>query len=151
MFIKLADFGSARGPGSDTHRDVSHERKASFVGTAEYCSPELLNDRFVCEKSDVWAVGVVFFQVLSGRHPFRGSSEYQTFQKILHLEYVLPHHFHKDVVDLLKHIFILQVEQRLGLEQMKQHVVFKSMDWNQLYTMKAPSLYTLPIKNSSTT
>ena len=121
-------------------RPVGRKRGASFVGTAEYCSPELLNDKITSTKSDVWALGCVLFQLLSGRHPFRGSSEYQTFQKVLHLEYVLPSDFPALAAQILRRVLVLDPEQRLDLKQVREHEFYKGVDWSSLYTSDPPSL-----------
>ncbi|KAJ1672132.1 serine/threonine protein kinase, partial [Spiromyces aspiralis] len=63
----------------------SEKRANSFVGTAEYVSPELLKDKAVTKASDVWAIGCIAYQLLAGRPPFKAPNEYLTFQKILRL------------------------------------------------------------------
>lgn len=88
----MADFGSAKdltlSQQQQEHQGSSS--KHSFVGTAEYCSPELLSDKDVSFKSDIWAIGCVLYQLLCLAPPFKGANEYQTFQKIIHLEYSFP-------------------------------------------------------------
>lgn len=53
--------------------DESHirERKNSFVGTAQYVSPELLTDKSALYGSDLWAIGCIIYQMISGLPPFR--------------------------------------------------------------------------------
>ena len=117
-----------------------HCKKSSFVGTAEYCSPELLNDRETLDKSDIWALGVVLFQLLAGRHPFRGNSEYLTFQKILNLEYSFPLNFDTLTKNVLKLFLNLDPAKRLTLKDLKSHEYYKEIDWNSLTTIDAPIL-----------
>ncbi len=69
--VKLMDFGIARLTRSDTTRFT----KAGFlVGTLNYMSPEQFRDVEVDALCDIWAFGVIYYEFLTGRFPFDGSS-----------------------------------------------------------------------------
>jgi eukaryotic-like serine/threonine-protein kinase len=67
---KLADFGIARALDATT----SHNRAASYFGTAAYSSPEQLKGERVTAKSDVYSLGATLYHAAVGRQPFSGNS-----------------------------------------------------------------------------
>jgi serine/threonine-protein kinase len=66
--IRVADFGIARAGGSEI------TRTGSVMGTAQYLSPEQAQGRDVTPASDVYSVGVMLFEMLTGRVPFDADS-----------------------------------------------------------------------------
>lgn len=69
--VKLMDFGIARLARSETTRMT----KAGFlVGTLNYMSPEQFRDVEVDALCDIWAFGVIYYEFLTGRFPFEGTS-----------------------------------------------------------------------------
>jgi serine/threonine-protein kinase len=67
---KIVDFGVANLRGSDETRLTSAHQ---FLGTITYASPEQLSGAEVDARSDVYSLGAVLFEVLTGRPPFDGS------------------------------------------------------------------------------
>ncbi|KAA1133398.1 pkb-activating kinase-like protein, variant 2 [Puccinia graminis f. sp. tritici] len=156
MRIKIADFGSAKilHPSSSTStvtttgKEPGSERSHSFVGTAEYVSPELLVQKVTSKSSDLWAFGCVLFQMITGVPPFRSRSEYLTFQKITHLEYEFPVGFPSDGQDLVSRLLVLEPEMRIGasmerggIGEIKTHAFFDSVDWDRLWELLPPVLH----------
>ena len=75
--IKLADFGIAQGP-----RSASKQPEKLF-GTPRYVAPELLMGRAATPQSDLYSVGVLLFEMLIGRSPYKGSSAADVSQEVL--------------------------------------------------------------------
>lgn len=67
--VKLLDFGVAKGGSSP-----ALTRVGSVVGTPLYLSPEQLRSGAAAPASDVWALGVVFYEMLAGRVPFEAAT-----------------------------------------------------------------------------
>lgn len=76
--IKLMDFGIARLEGSQ--RITRMDR---VVGTLEYMAPELLNGSEPNVQSDLYAVGVLLYELLSGKMPFESTTEATLITSIL--------------------------------------------------------------------
>lgn len=162
MRVKITDFGTAKildppkkpprdetngdtngfgGPYSGDLTEVDDTRANSFVGTAEYVSPELLTDKAACKASDLWAFGCIVFQLLAGRPPFKAANEYQTFQKIVNLEYEFPKGFPPVAKDLVERLLVLDPAKRLNIEHIKNHEFFDGVEWGRtLWKQKAPRL-----------
>ena len=137
--IKVTDFGSAKIV--ETEPEPSDlGRKHSFVGTAEYCSPELLDHKGTTYASDVWAIGCILFQFLVGIPPFKGGSEYLTFQKVLHLQYTVPLELDVDLVELLKLILVTNPTERATIPDIINNTVFKEVDFTSLHKTIPPTL-----------
>ncbi|OKL60435.1 hypothetical protein UA08_03999 [Talaromyces atroroseus] len=138
---KKAEEGSGDIPSLDSTDPPESERASSFVGTAEYVSPELLTDKNACKASDLWAFGCIIFQLLAGRPPFKAANEYLTFQKIVALEYEFPTGFPSIARDLVERLLVLDPTRRLPIEHIKNHQFFDGISWGRgLWKQKAPRL-----------
>jgi eukaryotic-like serine/threonine-protein kinase len=71
-FVKILDFGVARLVGCKALAGISLQRTAegAILGTPEYMSPEQASGKAIDHRSDVYALGVVLFELLCGRKPF---------------------------------------------------------------------------------
>ncbi len=80
--IKVLDFGISKvvEPNAD-----ALTKTASVMGTPFYMSPEqLLSAKNVDERTDIWALGVILYELLAGRPPFTGESVAEIVAQILH-------------------------------------------------------------------
>ncbi|CEL61527.1 3-phosphoinositide dependent protein kinase-1 [Rhizoctonia solani AG-1 IB] len=165
--VKITDFGSARidalegqgggttNPGSvapsSTANDavdsvVDQPRASSFVGTAEYVSPELLINNVTSRSSDVWAIGCILFQMLAGRPPFKGGSEYLTLEQVKRLEYQVPEHFDSVAEELVRTILVLDPSTRPTTAAIRCHPFLANIVWEDLWTSPAPPMESGPCK-----
>ncbi len=67
--VKILDFGIARFRGSET-TDPNLTQAGMVLGTPSYLSPELVQGAKVDHHADMWAVGVILYEMLTGRRPF---------------------------------------------------------------------------------
>jgi serine/threonine protein kinase len=69
--VKVMDFGIAYAVGSERMT-----REKSLIGTMEYMPPERILGREVTARSDIYSLGIMLFEMISGRLPFGSMSEY---------------------------------------------------------------------------
>jgi serine/threonine protein kinase len=91
--LVLADFGIARMLGNHSEGSTLTMHGA-FLGTPAYMSPEMFRGEPVDHRTDIYALGIVLFEMLSGDIPFRGENAFVVMNK--HLQQPLPSLHAKD-------------------------------------------------------
>ncbi|HWN82400.1 MAG TPA: serine/threonine-protein kinase, partial [Candidatus Udaeobacter sp.] len=88
--VKVLDFGLAQmqprvdADASTWTRDAAGARDSSFAGTPYYMSPEQALGQPLDARSDIFSLGVVFYELIAGRRPFDGQNFVQVADAILH-------------------------------------------------------------------
>ncbi len=93
--VKLADFSIAlvnRG-------DVAETQFDGFMGSPLYMSPEQINEQPVNAQSDLFSLGVVMYQMLTGHHPFKAASLGAVYHNITQQDPPAPTEFRDDIPD----------------------------------------------------
>ena len=84
--VKIIDFGLAR---LRRRADVASSREELLCGTPEYLAPEVIGGRAPAAASDLYAAGIILFELLTGTTPFAGGTSRQVLKRQL-TESVMP-------------------------------------------------------------
>lgn len=150
--LKLTDFGTAK-------EMTETDRRSTLVGTIEYMAPELITMQVSSPASDLWALGIILYQMLVGSTPFRHPEDGMMFANISSLNYQMPGDVDPLAVDLITKLLTKDPGQRLGTgppgsgndyEALKTHPFFAGLDVDLIYTLPVPGehIETLSIPES---
>ncbi len=112
----------------------------SFLGTAEYMAPEVIQGIEYGAAVDWWSLGALGFDLLTGSPPFTGNNNAKIQEKILKQKLSLPYYLSADAKDLLTRLLRKEPKKRLGsnmpkdLQTIKNHRFFRKINWKKLET-----------------
>ncbi|HZW12343.1 MAG TPA: serine/threonine-protein kinase [Noviherbaspirillum sp.] len=117
-YPKLIDFGIARAPNRVTDQPVSAEEQFTLyepdkmLGTPNYMSPEQALGKPADERSDIYSLGAVMFEMLVGRTPFRSDSAHKLLQQIAYKAPPAPHEIDAKIPLALSEIVMHAMSKR---------------------------------------
>ena len=114
---KLTDFGWSNYMQED-------EKRQTVCGTPIYLAPEIIKEDGHDEKVDIWCIGVLLFELITGNVPFQGNDIDTLKENILHLRISWPKDINIDAKNLIKKILKLDPGSRISLEEMLKHPFF---------------------------
>lgn len=128
--VMLTDFGLAKQFDENT-------RSNSICGTIEYMSPEIVQGRGHDKAADWWSVGILMYEMLTGKPPYRGGNRQKIQEKIVKDKIKLPAFLSSEAHSLLKGLLQKESGRRLGSgtggsDEIKSHRWFKSINWKKL-------------------
>ncbi|OVA05620.1 PAS domain [Macleaya cordata] len=118
----------------------------SFVGTEEYIAPEIITGAGHSSAIDWWALGILLYEMLYGRTPFRGKNRQKTFANILHKDLTFPSSIPVSLAarQLIHGLLHRDPANRLGsnsgANEIKQHPFFRGINWPLIRCMSPPPL-----------
>ena len=135
------------------------QRNKTFVGTAEYVSPEVISDTPAGYGADLWAFGVILYQMYCGQTPFKSKTNFLTFKNIGNLQVTYPNNINvpKNAKDLINKILIKDPDKRLGagepntdldIAHLKKHPFFKGIKWKNIINQNVPNVKNLKFKTN---
>uniref|UniRef100_A0ACD5TTV1 Uncharacterized protein n=1 Tax=Avena sativa TaxID=4498 RepID=A0ACD5TTV1_AVESA len=117
--LKIGDFGFAR---SLMHENLA----ATFCGSPYYMAPEIWRGDKYDAKADLWSVGVILFQLVTGELPFLGENRVQLREKVLSSNGLsfppdMEADLHPDFIDLCRRLICLDPAERMPFEEFFNH------------------------------
>jgi len=106
--VKLVDFGIAK---ATTTKEDESKSKTQLKGKVPYMSPEQAQALELDARSDIFSLGVMLFELCTGRRLFRGPSEFETLKLIVESEYPKPRSINPRLHPRLEEIILRALEK----------------------------------------
>ncbi len=114
--IKILDFGLAKfdvsgADKSDESISAAETEPELIMGTVSYMSPEQIRAEFINHQTDIWSLGIVFYEILTGKRPFAGKNRTETITAILNDAPQPPSDFNPEVSTELERMILKMLEK----------------------------------------
>jgi serine/threonine protein kinase len=114
--IKLTDFGW-----SNYYSEDNPTLRFTMCGTLEYLPPEIVSEKGHNTGADVWCLGILLFEMLTGSTPFNSKGKDQMMSNILSLKPKFPHSMPPLAKDLIAKMIEKDPVRRLSAKEIKNH------------------------------
>ncbi|CAI4226077.1 unnamed protein product [Auanema sp. JU1783] len=140
--LLLSDFGWAV--------ISNNSKRDTLCGTLDYLAPEMTSGKPHDHNVDIWAVGVLLYEMLCGRTPFERKQQDETIQMIKKCRFLIPSEFPPTAADLIRKILVLEPSERLPLKDICTHpFIVEETGFTDMTNLRAklpPSKFILQMK-----
>ena len=113
----VSDFGMAK--------FCSGYGRHTVCGTPAYAAPEVIKREEYSTAADVWSLGVILIQMMTGKYPFAAPTLNEMYHRIVTADYEpMPTDWSQELVDLVKRLIVTDPLERLTIEQLATHPWF---------------------------
>jgi len=102
----------------------NNRTRSTICGTPLYLPPEMVTETGHNEKADIWCIGVLLFELMTGKVPFEGNDYTSVKYNIMKLNISWPSDIDPDVKDLISKILKKNPNDRLPIEKILSHSFF---------------------------
>lgn len=129
-YAMLTDFGFAKSIPKGS-------KSFTLCGTPEYLAPEIVLQSGHTNAVDWWALGILIYEMVTGKPPFCDEDRVSLFKSITSVSYSMPECFSEDLKDLISKLLVRTPSKRLGsspagAKSVKEHPWFRGFDWTAL-------------------
>jgi serine/threonine protein kinase len=136
--IKISDFGFAK---TFNENDLI----STFCGSPLYMAPEILKLKEYTNKSDIWSLGVIIYEILFKIHPYPSKNKSELIKHLKNKKQIFIPNIDHDLKDLLKKILEKNEYKRISWEEIFDHKWYKDFP-----KYEKTNYYKLPINNINT-
>ena len=134
-YIKLSDFELVKN---------LDDRTYTLCGTPGYMAPEIILNKGYGLGVDWWALGILLYEMICGVDPFADESPMKIYENILEGKIKFTSDFDDTSKSLRKHLLDKDISRRYGnlkngVEDIKNHEFFKTMNWDKLLKQEIPA------------
>eukprot|EP01088_Endostelium_zonatum_P006722 TRINITY_DN18871_c0_g1_i1.p1 TRINITY_DN18871_c0_g1~~TRINITY_DN18871_c0_g1_i1.p1 ORF type:complete len:402 (-),score=86.56 TRINITY_DN18871_c0_g1_i1:77-1282(-) len=136
--ISVTDFGLAH------QMTEEGERTRTYCGTIEFMSPEMIKGAGYDKSTDWWSVGVLLYDMMTGKTPFNGKDNGVIQKQILTKKITLPNYLSGEAHSIIKKFLERDPEKRLGsgpngMKNIQSHPYFKQTNWKKIANKEVPA------------
>lgn len=148
-YVKLINFDMAKKLGKSS-------RTFSIIGRPKNLSPEIILNKGYGKPADWWTLGILLYEMLVGKDPFRAKDPILIYQKIIISKIKFPNRIDKDAKNLIKHLLDPDETKRYGCAKngildITYHRLFNDFDWKSFGLKKQNAPYIPTIKGADDT
>lgn len=130
LVVKVSDFGwcgeykrNLRSPGPGING--APPQRMTFCGTYEYMAPEIIKGGHQDEKVDIWSLGILLYELVHGRTPFRSNSPLEIQENIIKGKFLVDTNVSPLAVDLIRRLLREDPRDRLDIKQVLGHTFIR--------------------------
>jgi len=107
MDVKIGDFSIAH----INQPDATQSKPMGMVGSPKYMSPQQLTEEYVTNQTDLYSLGVIMYELLTGKHPFEADNFSRLVNKIINEEAPSIREIHADISEALEKIVVKAMQK----------------------------------------